>query len=123
MIYLFRFIYRIRWWLLIGPVLAALFVIYKTQKMSHTYQTRTTIYTGAVSVTASPDDSGNRIGPRPTARWTTWSTSSCRRVRSATSRCAFAQAMMYGSPTKNTNYISAGNYRALMRHVPMRWSR
>ena len=49
LIYLFRFIYRIRWWLLIGPALAALFVIYKTQKMSHTYQTRTTIYTGAVS--------------------------------------------------------------------------
>lgn len=30
----------------------------------------------------------------------------------------FAQAMMYGSPDKNTNYISAANYRTLMRHVP-----
>ena len=61
LIYLFRFIYRIRWWLLIGPALAALFVIYKTQKMSHTYQTRTTIYTGAVSgYSIDPDDSGKQ---------------------------------------------------------------
>ena len=120
LIYLFRFIYRIRWWLLIGPALAALFVIYKTQKMSHTYQTRTTIYTGAVSgYSIDPDDSGKQD-------WASTNNTMDNLVNIIVSQSTlrnvslrlFAQAMMYGSPDKNTNYISAANYRTLMRHVP-----
>ena len=120
LIYLFRFIYRIRWWLLIGPALAALFVIYKTQKMSHTYQTRTTIYTGAVSgYSIDPDDSGKQD-------WASTNNTMDNLVNIIVSQSTlrnvslrlFAQAMMYGSPDKNTNHISAANYRTLMRHVP-----
>ena len=98
LVYLFRFIYRIRWWLLIGPALAALFVIYKTQKMSHTYQTRTTIYTGAVSgYSIDPDDSGKQD-------WASTNSTMDNLVNIIVSQSTlrnvslrlFAQAMMYG---------------------------
>jgi len=48
-LYFFRFLYRIRWWLLIGTTIITLAVIFATRNMSKTYNVEATIYTGIVS--------------------------------------------------------------------------
>lgn len=48
-LYFSRFLYRIRWWLLIGTCIITLAVIYATRNMSKTYNVEATLYTGVVS--------------------------------------------------------------------------
>ena len=51
LIYLFRFLYRIRYWLIICPILVTFIVAMKLKSGSrgHNYSVTTTIYTGVVS--------------------------------------------------------------------------
>lgn len=49
LLYFSRFLYRIRWQLLIGAIIIALTVIYATRNMRRTYNVETTLYTGVVS--------------------------------------------------------------------------
>ncbi len=49
LLYLSRFVYRIRWWLIIAPAMLTLLAIYSTKHMGRTYNTNTTVYTGIIS--------------------------------------------------------------------------
>jgi len=117
--YFFRFLYRIRWWLIIGPVAVALVVIYKTQHLTRTYEVETTIYA----------DTSNGLNPDPEA-----SVQNRDIVNSAidnminiimakntlkhVSMRLFAQDMMYGDLNKDNNYIKASNYQHLWSITP-----
>ena len=48
-LYLLRFIWRIRWWMFLGSIIITLAVIYATRNMSRTYTVEATLYTGVVS--------------------------------------------------------------------------
>ena len=48
-LYILRFFYRIRFWLILLPVLAACYMIWKTRDIARYYEVRTTVYTGVVS--------------------------------------------------------------------------
>lgn len=48
-LYFCRFLYRIRWWLLIGTTLVTLAAIYLTRHLGRTYRTEATVYTGIIS--------------------------------------------------------------------------
>mgnify|MGYP001836987994 CR=1 FL=1 len=45
-LYILRFFYRIRFWLILLPVLAACYMIWKTRDIARYYEVRTTVYTG-----------------------------------------------------------------------------
>lgn len=47
--YIARFLYRIKWWLIICPLLVALAVFLKMGSQPRTYKSSTTVYTGIVS--------------------------------------------------------------------------
>ena len=53
-LYILRFFYRIRFWLILLPVLAACYMIWKTRDIARYYEVRTTVYTGVVSGYVSP---------------------------------------------------------------------
>jgi hypothetical protein len=53
--YIFRFLYRVRWWLVIAPLLVALVVILGTRDLERSYPVDMTIYTGIVSGYAHGD--------------------------------------------------------------------
>lgn len=44
-----KMIFRIRYWLLLLPLITALFAIYQTRNMQRAYVVNTTIYTGIAS--------------------------------------------------------------------------
>lgn len=47
--YLVRFLYRIRWYLAILPLIALVIAWFLTRHMERTYDTNTTIYTGMIT--------------------------------------------------------------------------
>ena len=47
--YTARFLYRIKWWLILCPLLVALLVYLKMGTKPRNYKSTTTIYTGIVS--------------------------------------------------------------------------
>jgi uncharacterized protein involved in exopolysaccharide biosynthesis len=118
--YIFRFLYRIRWWLLIAPLLVALVVILSTRNMERSYPVDMTIYTGIVSgyametgetnvqsstvVNNTIDNIINIILSKETLREV------CLHL--------YARHMIYGDPDEDNEYIRAANYRHLQRITP-----
>lgn len=118
--YLIRFLFRIKWWLILLPAAAALLVYVLMGSMPRTYKTSTTIYTGVVSgydiesnaalkqdwniINNAIDNLINIIHSQATLR--------------NVSMRLFAQDMMYGDPKKDNQYITAYHFRDLMARTP-----
>ena len=90
--YTARFLYRIKWWLILAPIIVALAVFFKMGAQPRNYKSMTTVYTGIVSGYDITTTEGTRQD------WNIINnamdnliTSSCRRPRSRTSRCAFTR--------------------------------
>ena len=118
--YIFRFLYRIRWWLIIAPLLVALVVILRTGNLERSYPVDMTIYTGIVSgyametgetnvqsstvVNNTIDNIINIILSKETLREV------CLHL--------YARHMIYGNPDEDNEYIQAANHRHLQRITP-----
>lgn len=119
--YIFKFLLRIRWWVIIGSITATLIAIVLTKKLAKQYEVTATIYTGFVSgldienvgvekrvdyavVNNSMDNLINILASKETLK----------RV----SLRLLVQHLMYGNPNKDNEYIKADNFRAIYSHVP-----
>lgn len=58
LLYIFRFLYRIRWWLILTPIIVTIVAIFITKKLPRTYEVKATIYTGIVSGYTIEGESG-----------------------------------------------------------------
>lgn len=47
--YIVKFIYRIRWWMVIFPCIAGIIAWFLTRSLEKTYDVKTTIFTGIIS--------------------------------------------------------------------------
>lgn len=119
--YIFRFLYRIRWWLLIAPLMVAFVVILGTRNMERSYPVDMTIYTGIVSgyametgetsvqnstiVNNTIDNIINIILSKETLREV------CLHL--------YARHMINGNQDEDNEYISAANFRHLQRITPL----
>lgn len=116
-LYLSRFLYRIRWWLIIGTTLITLAVIYLTRNMRGNYNVEATLYTGVVS--------GYSIEASGKMDWAAaqnamdnliniiQAESTLKRV----SMRLFARVMISGNPEKDQNNITASSFRYTYDHV------
>lgn len=118
--YFFRFLYRIRYWIIVAPILVTLIVIFATRNLEKSYPVDMTIYTGVVSgnvmgigdgkvqnstvVNNTIDNIINIILSKKTLREV------CLHL--------YARHMIYGDPEKDNEYISAAHYRHLQRITP-----
>lgn len=70
--YTARFLYRIKWWLILAPIIVALAVFFKMGAQPRNYKSMTTVYTGIVSgYDIPPPKARVRTGTSSTTRWTT----------------------------------------------------
>ncbi|MCE5205387.1 MAG: hypothetical protein LLF80_04680 [Porphyromonadaceae bacterium] len=118
--YFFRFLYRIRWWLVIAPLVVTSVVILGTRNMERSYPVDMTIYTGIVSgyamemgetnvqtstvVNNTIDNIINIIQSKETLR--------------EVCLYLYARHMIYGSPNEDNEYIQAVNFRHLQQITP-----
>ena len=115
--YIVRFLYKIRWYLIILPLIALVVAWFLTRHMERVYDANTTIYTGMI--TAYNLEGGTGVVGNTQANManlmlmiTTDNT-----VHEVSLRL-FARCMMYGNTNKDNNYISAEHFRQLSASVP-----
>ena len=117
--YFFRFLYRIRWWIVLVPFFVTIVAILGTRNLEKSFPVDMTIYTGVVSGNGIGSDGGtvnstvinntidniiNIIQSKETLH--------------EVSLHLYARHMIHGDPTKDNEYISAANYRHLQNITP-----
>lgn len=115
--FIMRFLYRIRYWLLILPILVTILVTYFTSNLPKTYEAVSTIFTG---ISSSPKLEGDK-----TDFFVTNSSFdniiNLVRSRSTLEKVSIkllAQHLVYGDPESDNKYITSANYINLRNIVP-----
>ena len=114
--YLVRFLYKIRWYLVILPLIALVVAWFLTRNMERVYDARTTIYTGMI--TGYTIEGGSSSGNAQTNMANLMLIIQTDNTIHEVALRLFARCMMYGNPNKDNNYISAEHFRQLSASVP-----
>lgn len=115
--YIVRFLYKIRWYLIILPLIALVVAWFMTRNMERVYDTSTTIYTGMITG-YNIEGTGAVGGQSQTNLKNLMLLITTDVTVHETSLRLFARCMMYGNPNKDNNYISAEHFRQLNNSVP-----
>ncbi len=115
--YFVRFLYKIRWYLVILPLIALIVAWFLTRNLERIYDANTTIYTGMI--TGYNLEGSGAVGGNAQTNITNLMLiiTTDNTIHEVALRL-FARCMMYGNPNKNNNYISAEHFRQLNATVP-----
>ena len=116
--YIVRFLYRIRWYLAILPMIALVVAWFMTRNLERQYDTNTTIYTGMITGYNIEGGTGTAGGNAQTNINNLMIIVTTDNTIHEVSLRLFARCMMYGNERKDNNYISAEHFRALNASVP-----
>ena len=116
--YIVRFLYKIRWYLIILPLIALIVAWFMTRNMERIYNTNTTIYTGMITAYNIEGGSGTAGGHAETNMRNLMLLITTDVTIHEVALRLFARCMMYGNTNKDNNYISAEHFRQLNNSVP-----
>lgn len=116
--YIVRFLYKIRWYLIILPLIALVVAWFLTRNMDRVYDTNTTIYTGMITGYNIEGGVGTAGGQSQTNITNLMLLITTDATIHEVSLRLFARCMMYGNPNKDNNYISSEHFRQLNNSVP-----
>lgn len=116
--YIVRFLYKIRWYLIILPLIALVVAWFSTRNMERIYNTNTTIYTGMITAYNIEGGSGVAGGNPQTNMTNLILLITTDATVHEVSLRLFARCMMYGNLNKDNNYISSEHFRQLYNSVP-----
>ena len=114
LLYAFRFLYRIRWWLTIAPILIVIAAIYVTKKLPKTYEVKATVYTGIVSGYTIEGESGvsDYIGVS-NAMDNLINIIQAENTLKRVSYRLYARNMIHGNLNEDNQYISSASFREI----------
>lgn len=114
LLYIFRFLYRIRFWVIIGSALVTLAVIYATRNITRTYTVESTVFTGEQSGYSLE---GGLLGSTIKAGNSTVDNFIniilAETTLKRTSYRLYARNMIHGDLNKDNEYITAADYREI----------
>ena len=116
--YIVRFLYKIRWYLIILPLIALIVAWFSTRNMPRVYDANTTIYTGMITGYNLEGGSGSAGGNNQANITNLMLLMTTDVTIHEVSLRLFARCMMYGNPSKDNNYISSEHFRQLSATVP-----
>ena len=116
--YFVRFLYKIRWYLAILPLIALVVAWFATRNMERVYDTKTTIYTGMITGYNIEGGTGTAGGNQQTNIANLMLIIQTDNTIHEVALRLFARCMMYGNPSKDNNYITAEHFRQLDASVP-----
>ena len=116
--YIVRFLFKIRWYLIILPMIALVVAWFMTRNMPRIYDTNTTIYTGMITGYNIEGGTGTAGGNAQTNITNLILIIQTDNTIHEVALRLFARCMMYGSTTKDNTYISAAPFRELNNSVP-----
>lgn len=114
LLYAFRFLYRIRWWLMFAPIIITILVILITRDLARSYEVRATVYTGIVSGYTIEGETGvNDYIGISNAMDNLINIIQAENTLKRVSYRLYARNMVHGDLTKDNQYITASNYREI----------
>ena len=116
--YIVRFLYKIRWYLAILPMIAMIVAWFMTRDLERVYNANTIIYTGMITGYNIEGGTGVAGGNAQTNINNLITIVKTSNTLQEVSLRLFARCMMYGNPNKDNNYISAQHFRELSAIVP-----
>lgn len=116
--YIVRFLYKIRWYLVVLPTIALVVAWFMTRNMERIYDANTTIYTGMITSYNLEGGSGIAGGNPQTNITNLILIIQTDNTIHEVALKLFARCMMYGNPNKDNNYITAEHFRQLNASVP-----
>ena len=116
--YIVRFLYKIRWYLVILPLIALIVAWFLTRHMERVYDANTTIYTGMITGYNIEGGVGIAGGQSHTNLTNLMIMITTDNTIHEVALRLFGRCMMYGNPNKDNNYISAEHFRQLSASVP-----
>ena len=116
--YIVRFLYKIRWYLIILPLIALIVAWFATRNMERVYDANTTIYTGMITGYNLEGGTGAAGGNNQANITNLMLLMTTDVTIHEVSLRLFARCMMYGNPSKDNNYISSEHFRQLSATVP-----
>ena len=116
--YIVRFLYKIRWYLIILPMIALVVAWFSTRNLERLYDTSTTIFTGMITGYNIEGGTGTAGGNAQTNMTNLMLLITTDATIHEVSLRLFARCMMYGNANKDNNYISSEHYRQLYNSVP-----
>ena len=117
--YFVRFLYKIRWYLVILPLIAMVVAWFATRNMERIYDAKTTIYTGMLTGYNIEGGSGTAGGNQQINIANLMLIIQTDNTVHEVALRLFARCMMYGNPNKDNNYITAEHFRQLDASVPL----
>lgn len=115
--YIVRFLYKIRWYLIILPLIALVVAWFLTRHLEKVYDTSTTIYTGMITAYNLEGGTGATGNIQANMENLVLMITTDNTIHEVALRL-FARCMMYGNPNKDNNYISSEHFRQLSASVP-----
>ena len=116
--YIVRFLYKIRWYLIILPLIALIVAWFMTRNMERVYDANTTIYTGMITGYNLEGGTGSGGANSQTNITNLMLLMTTDVTIHEVSLRLFARCMMYGNPSRDNNYISSEHFRQLSATVP-----
>ena len=116
--YIVRFLYKIRWYLVILPLIALIVAWFLTRHMERIYDANTTIYTGMITGYNLEGGVGVAGGQTQTNMANLMIMITTDNTIHEVALRLFGRCMMYGNPNKDNNYISSEHFRQLNASVP-----
>ena len=115
--YIVRFLYKIRWYLIILPLIALVVAWFMTRHMERTYDASTTIYTGMITAYNLEGGTGATGNTQANMENLMLMITTDNTIHEVALRL-FGRCMMYGNQNKDNNYISSEHFRQLNASVP-----
>ncbi|NDV65179.1 hypothetical protein [Bacteroides sp. 224] len=112
-LYFCRFLYRIRWWLLIGTCIITLAVIYATMNMGRSYKVTATVYTGIISGYSIEGSNGMDWAATNNAIDNLINIMKSESTLKRVSYKLYARNMINGNPEKDNHYLAASSFREI----------
>ena len=116
--YIVRFLYKIRWYLAILPLIAMIVAWFATRNMERIYDAKTTIYTGMITGYNIEGGTGTAGGNQQTNITNLILIIQTDNTIHEVALRLFARCMMYGNKNKDNNFITAEHFRQLDASIP-----
>ena len=116
--YIVRFLYKIRWYLVILPTISLVLAWFLTRNLERVYSADTTIYTGMITGYNIEGGAGSFAGNAQTNIFNLLHIITTDATIHEVSLRLFARCMMYGDHKRNNNYITAEHFNQLYSSVP-----
>lgn len=117
-LYISRFLYRIRYQLIVGTFIVTALVAYFTQFITKTYTVNTSIYTGITSSSGLEDSERQDWQSINNTFDNIVNLTKSKGTLEKVSLKLFAQDLAFGNSQEDNTYITAKNYQALFAKIP-----